>query len=254
MWTASFSSRRRASLRSSSGRRRRSLPHSARTSKAKKRAGRARASVPSSTTSGSVRRQATTSGKPRDRSLPRLPSRRTLFPWRHASTRRPSYFSSKIQPARSKGRAAGVACIHSFGVTGGARLLRPPRRALQQLAQLLLPECRARGSGVAGGLFARRDEQQAAALHPLRLALQHAELRRIALVVRRVDGEHLGLDALQGRRGVVVARGLPQVQLVVRVAPERRAQALVDQLVGLLARRGSLVERLIAAIGADAEE
>src|SRR4030095_8838833 len=77
-----------------------------------------------------------------------------------------------------------------------ARLFRAARRALQQLRQLLLPEFRLGGGAVAGGLVTRGDQQDAAVLHPLDLAIQQAELWRVALVVRRVDHQQNRLAAL----------------------------------------------------------
>jgi hypothetical protein len=67
----------------------------------------------------------------------------------------------------------------------------------------------------------------AAVRHALDLAVEHAELRRIALVVGGVDREQRRLDLLEAGRRVVVARRIPLVQRVVGVAAERRGEALV---------------------------
>ena len=107
---------------------------------------------------------------------------------------------------------------------------------------------------MAGGLVTRGDQQHAAVFHPLDLAVEQPEFRRVALVVSRVNGQQCRLDSLQTRGGVVVARRVPLVQVVVGITAKRRAQALVEQLVGLLACRRLLVESLVPAVGGDAVE
>ena len=107
---------------------------------------------------------------------------------------------------------------------------------------------------MAAGLLARGDQQQLAVLHALQLALHDAGLGRVALVVGRIDGEQRRRDALEARRGVVVARGVPIVEEVVGVGLGRGRDALLQQLVGQLARRRLLLVGQRAADGGDAEE
>ena len=126
-------------------------------------------------------------------------------------------------------REAAERAEHQRGDKQGGReraCARAAGRGGPQQREPLLPNPRRRRGAGAGGVLAARDQQHAAVLHALDLALQHAELGRVALVVGRVDREQHRLDALQARRGVVVARGIPLVEMVVGVAAERRAQAL----------------------------
>jgi hypothetical protein len=109
-------------------------------------------------------------------------------------------------------------------------LLPLARRRLQQLGELSLPEARLAGGAVAGGLVVRGNQEHAAVLHPLDLPVEQPELGRVALVVRRVDRQQRRLDALQVGGGVVVAGGVPLVEVIVGVTAERRAQALVEEL------------------------
>src|SRR5258707_6178803 len=66
---------------------------------------------------------------------------------------------------------------------------RPPRSTLFPYTTLF--------RSVPGGLLAAGDQQDAAVLHPLDFAVEHAGLRRVALVVGRIDGEQHRLDALR---------------------------------------------------------
>jgi len=70
-------------------------------------------------------------------------------------------------------------------------------RALQQFAEFLLPPLRLHGGSVPSRIGAAGDEKDAPVLHSLDLPVEHTELWRIALVIRRVDHEHCRLDTLQ---------------------------------------------------------
>ena len=70
---------------------------------------------------------------------------------------------------------------------------------------------------MAGGLIAGGDQKGAPIPDALDLAVQHTQLRRVALVVRRVDGQQRRLDALEARRRVAVARRVPLIELVIRI-------------------------------------
>src|SRR5262245_28395445 len=124
---------------------------------------------------------------------------------------------------------------------------------LQELLQLPGEEFGHAGGAVAARVLARRNQVEAPVLHPLELAFHDAGLGRVALVVGRVDGEESGFYALQRGRRVVVARGVPCVQVVVGVGRERCGEALVDQLVGGLAGGRELLVGERAAIGRDRE-
>ena len=128
------------------------------------------------------------------------------------------------------------------------------RRALQQLCQRLRIEPGHAGRAVAARLLAGRDQVEAAVPDLLQRGFHQAGLRRIALVVGGIDGQQRRRDALQARRGVVVARGFPLVEDVVGIGGERRRQPLVEKLVGLLARRRHLLVGQRAARGGDAVE
>src|SRR5436190_12811735 len=118
---------------------------------------------------------------------------------------------------------------------------------------MFFPQRRVGRSAMAARVAARRDEDIAPALHALDLALEDPQLRRVALVVGRVDRDERRADALEARRRVVVVRGFPLVQDVVGVAAEGLCQALRDERVGLLARGRLLVVRLRPARRGDAE-
>src|SRR5262249_38533081 len=89
----------------------------------------------------------------------------------------------------------------------------PPRHPLQAGGQLLGIELGERRGAVAARRLARRNEQQLRVLHALERRIGDAGLRRIALVVARVDRQHGCLDLLQAGRGIVVARGFPSVEI-----------------------------------------
>src|SRR5258706_4092005 len=118
---------------------------------------------------------------------------------------------------------------------------------------MLLPQRRVAGGAVAARLLAGGDEHVAGVLHALDLALEDAELGRIAFVVGGVDGDERRADAREARRRVVVVGGFPLVKDVVGVAAEGLREALSDDRVGLLARGRLLVVRLRSARGGDAE-
>src|SRR5262245_66046362 len=90
---------------------------------------------------------------------------------------------------------------------------------------------------MAGGLFARRDQKQFSVLNALHRRFGDASLRRISLVVGRIDQQQPSLDLLQIRRSVVVARRAPLPKKVVGIGCRRRGEACIDKLVRLGARR-----------------
>ena len=67
------------------------------------------------------------------------------------------------------------------------------------------------------GLIARGNQDEAPAFHPLDFPLHNAQLRRIDLIVGRVDGQERSLDAFESRRGIVIARGIELVEHVVGI-------------------------------------
>jgi len=140
---------------------------------------------------------------------------------------------------RELGRHAGI------GLAAGC--------VLHQLSQLRLVELCLGSGAVTGGLLARRNQEHAAVLHALDLALEEAELGRIALVIGRVYRHQRRFDLLQPGRGIVVVRGFPLQELVVRVAAHRLDAALHHR-VGLLARRPEAIEAVVAAARAGGEE
>src|ERR1017187_1148140 len=91
------------------------------------------------------------------------------------------------------------------------------RRDLQQFDQVVLPQHGAGMRAVAAGFVAGRDQNVPAVGYPLDLALQDAQLRRIDLVIRRIDGPKRSLDLLQQGRRVVVGRTIVLVEHVVGV-------------------------------------
>src|SRR5207244_7777125 len=103
----------------------------------------------------------------------------------------------------------------------GLGSVRGLRRGLQQLAELLLPPLRLAGGAVPSGLGAPGNQEEAPVLHAPDLALEHAELWRIALIVGGVDREQHRLDALEPGGGVVVARRVPLIEDIVGIAGER---------------------------------
>ena len=104
------------------------------------------------------------------------------------------------------------------------------------------------------GLGGRRDLVVAAVLHALDLALEDAELDRVALVVGGIDRQHARLDLLQAGRRIVVARGVIRVDVIVGIGGEAFRQPRLHDLVGLRARRRGVVERPGAPAGGHAEE
>src|SRR5262245_42737029 len=130
----------------------------------------------------------------------------------------------------------------------------PPRSRLQQLLQLLAPEFCHAGGSMAAGVFAGRYQVKPAVLHALEFAFRDSGFRRIAFIVSRIDRQERGLNPFEAGRWVVVARRLPLVKKVIGVGGERRRQALVEELVGLLARGGQVLVRERSSAGRDAEE
>src|SRR5262245_46905798 len=89
---------------------------------------------------------------------------------------------------------------------------------------------------MAARVVAGRYQVKPTVLHAFECAFRYSGFRRIAFIVGRIDRQERGLNAFKAGRGVVVARRLPLVEKVVGVGGERRRQALVEELVGLLAR------------------
>jgi hypothetical protein len=67
---------------------------------------------------------------------------------------------------------------------------------VKQISDFPLPEFGKEGRRVTGGLVASWDHQDLPLRNAFDLTVQNSEFRWIALVIRRVDGEHKGLDAL----------------------------------------------------------
>ena len=101
-------------------------------------------------------------------------------------------------------------------------LHKPPRCSPKQFFKLLLVEPRHASGAVAARSVARRDQVQAAVSHAFQRVLRKSCLRRVALVVGRVDDEQRGRNALEFRRWIVVARRPPRLDEVVGVGQERR--------------------------------
>ena len=99
---------------------------------------------------------------------------------------------------------------------------------------------------MAKGVGAAGNQKHAPVLDTLDFSIKNAQLRWIALVVRRVDGEHGGLDSIQSWRWVVVAGGLPLVQVIVRIACEGARQALFEERIGFFTRRRNFEQALVA--------
>jgi hypothetical protein len=70
---------------------------------------------------------------------------------------------------------------------------------LQEFLQLLFPEFGKYCREMATRILARRNEDQASVLNALEFALHDPSFWWVSLVVRRIDGEHCGLDALDTR-------------------------------------------------------
>src|SRR5216117_3318206 len=58
---------------------------------------------------------------------------------------------------------------------------------VQQLEKVVFPECGAVVGLVAAGFVAKRNENVAAALHALDLAIQDAQFRRVDFIIGRID-------------------------------------------------------------------
>ena len=142
---------------------------------------------------------------------------------------RPPGKAVKKKPAKKAGRRSPASLSQwlkdreqrpqelSRALAGIATLHRPLRRVQELLQLLRVPLGRRRGA-VAGGRLARRNQQQLRVLDALELALHDPGLRRIALVVGRVDRQH-ARPGCWSRPGaaIVVARGFPGVEIVVGV-------------------------------------
>src|SRR5215216_3901729 len=139
-------------------------------------------------------------------------------------------------------------------VSASPRLHGPPRHRLQELLQLTLPELRHAGGAVATRIIAGRNQEKATVLHALERALHQSRFRGIAFVIGGIDRQQRRLDALEARRGIIVARGFPLVEEVVGIGGKRGCQSGVEQLVCRLTRRGRLLIGQRSAIGGDAEE
>jgi hypothetical protein len=98
-----------------------------------------------------------------------------------------------------------------------------PWSGLQQLLQLLLIELGLTGREMTARLVARRYQVQMAVFHALEFAFCDSSFRRIAFIIGGVDRQQRGLDTLQARRWIIVARGLPLVEKVVGISGRRAA-------------------------------
>ena len=67
-------------------------------------------------------------------------------------------------------------------------------------------------------LIADRDENVASVFDAFRLSLQDSQLRRIHLIIGRIDRHQRRFDALQFRVRDVIARGIEVIDHIVRVA------------------------------------
>src|SRR5436309_2035071 len=113
----------------------------------------------------------------------------------------------------------------------------------------MLPVFRVSRGPVAAGVGRRGDEIIAAILHALGLAIKDAKFGWIALVVGRVNCQHVGLDLLQVWRGVIVAGGIIGIDIIIGVGDEALRQPRLHHLVRLLSRRRDVMEALGAAAG-----
>lgn len=86
-----------------------------------------------------------------------------------------------------------------------------------------------------GGMVAARNQQNTTILHSLDLAIEDTKLRRIAFVIGGVDGKQRRLYPIESWRKVVIARRIPLIEMIVGVAYKGSVQALIEQLIGLLA-------------------
>src|SRR4051812_15784479 len=94
---------------------------------------------------------------------------------------------------RASASAAAKRAIFIGDTSSGLKSIRSAA-GLQQFGEVALPPFGLPGRAVAARLLAGGNEDEAAVLHLLHLALHDAELGRVALVVRGVDGEDLGAD------------------------------------------------------------
>ena len=115
---------------------------------------------------------------------------------------------------------------------GRRRSLTRARRRLHQFCEFSLPEFGESSGPVAEGVGAAGNQKHAPVLDTLDFSIKNAQLRWIALVVCRIDGEHSGLDSIESWRWVVVAGGFPLVQVIVRIACEGARQALFEERIG----------------------
>src|SRR5262249_52333032 len=136
----------------------------------------------------------------------------------------------------------------------GATALTHLLHRLQELLQRRFPEFRQAGGAMAARVLARRDQVDTAVLDALDLTFQEPSFGGIALVVRRVDGEQWRHDAVELRCWIVVARGLPLIEQVVRIGCGPCSQPVVEELVGAFARWRELLVGKRAAAGRNREE
>src|SRR5450759_5752243 len=129
-------------------------------------------------------------------------------------------------------RAARETFSRSLSVQRGQR-----RQRVQKLREWLLPYC---GSGMrpmAARCRTNRNHDEASGGHALDQPLHDAKLRRIDLIVGRVDGEHRNLDPRQQGLGIVIARRIEGVEKIVRVGvAHARVEEARDDRVGRVAR------------------
>src|ERR1044071_5018185 len=115
-------------------------------------------------------------------------------------------------------------------------------RLLKQFGQVLLPDFRERMCAVPARPVACGYQHESPALDSLDLSLHHAKLRRVDLIVRRIDRHKPGADAFESRRGVVIARGVELVNHVISVGVGKtRSHLIFKQFVGCVAGRRLLL-------------
>src|SRR3954454_17803153 len=123
------------------------------------------------------------------------------------ATRRISRRVGELAAACAKPRTATPGSAFScIAIWSSLHLTR--RRCFQQVIKRLLPKLGKAGRTMATRIGPGRYQIVAAVLHALDLAIHETGFRRIAFVVRRIDGEQRGLDLVQLRCWIIVARGL----------------------------------------------
>ena len=111
------------------------------------------------------------------------------------------------------------------------------RSGLNQSPHFALPPFRLPRGAMTRRLRARRNQQQSSIGNGWQSFLHDLQLWWIAFVICRIDGEQCGFDFPDVRKRVVVTRGIPLIQMVVRIAVKWRFQTLIQPLISLLSGR-----------------